>query len=156
MSIEEKKATLLRWLDPPEGWENLNRQIHESDDSKTKMKEYYEKARSMFFSPDFTRHHPRGDMNLDAYIQHDSALWAAIPDLNISIKEIIGERDWVMARMTMQGTHKGTFLGIPATGKKIEIGGMIACRFVGEKFAEFWAYHDELSLMQQLGVIPKQ
>jgi steroid delta-isomerase-like uncharacterized protein len=156
MSIEENKATLLHYFDPPGGWENLNRQIHGPDDPETKMKEYYEKARSVFFSPDFIRHHPRGDMNLDAYIQNDSALWAAIPDLNISIKEIIGEGDWVMARMTMQGTHKGTFLGIPATGKKIEAGGMIACRFAGGKFAEFWAYHDELTLMQQLGAMPQR
>jgi steroid delta-isomerase-like uncharacterized protein len=157
MSTEENKALLRRWLEPPGGWENLNRRIYEAEDAKTKMEEYYYRtARSEFFAPNFIRHHTRGDMNLDSYIQHDSALWAAIPDLNISIKEIIGEGDWIMARLTTRGTHKGTFQGIPATGKKIEIGGMIACRFVEGKIAEVWAYHDELSLMQQLGAIPSR
>ena len=61
-----------------------------------------------------------------------------------------------MARFNLVGTHKGDFLGIPATGKKIEMGGMLACRFVGGKFAELWVFTDRLGMMQQLGIIPKQ
>ena len=156
MSIEENKALLCRWFEPPGGWESLNRQIHEAGDPKVNMEEFYRKARSEVFAPDFIRHHTRGDMNLDSYVQWDSALWAAIPDLNISFEEIIGEGDWVMARFIMRGTHKGVLQGIPATGKKIDIGGMMACRFVGGKFAELWVYPDQLRMMQQLGVIPSQ
>ena len=156
MSTEENKALFRRWFEPPGGWESLNRQIHESEDPKTAMEEFYRKARSEFFAPDFIRHHTRGDMNLDSYVQWDSAFWAAIPDLNISFEEIIGEGDWVMARFIMRGTHKGVLQGIPATGKKIDIGGMMACRFVGGKFAELWVYPDQLGMMQQLGVIPSK
>ena len=156
MSIEENKALFCRWFEPPGGWESLNRQIHEAGDPKVNMEEFYRKARSEVFAPDFIRHHTRGDMNLDSYVQWDSAMWAAISDLSFSIEEIIGEGDWVMARFTMRGTHKGVLHGIPATGKKIDIGGMMACRFVGGKFAEFWVYPDQLSMMQQLGVIPSR
>ncbi len=156
MSIEENKAILRRWFEPPGGWESLNRQIHGAEDPKAKLDEFYRKARSEFFAPDFIRHHTQGDMNLDSYVQYDIAMWAAIPDLSISIEEIIGEGDWVMARFILRGTHKGDLQGIPATGKKIDIGGMMACRFTGGKFAELWVNYDQLSMMQQLGVIPKQ
>ena len=101
MSTEESKALLRRWLEPPDGWEKLNRQLHGAEDSKTAIEEFYKKARLEFFGPNFIRHHTRGDMNLDSYIQYDSTLWTVIPDLNISIKEIIGEGDWVMARLIM-------------------------------------------------------
>jgi predicted ester cyclase len=42
-----------------------------------------------------------------------------------------------MARFNLVGTHKGNFLGIPATGKKIEMGGMLACRFVERNSVSF-------------------
>ena len=156
MSIEENKALLRDWFDPPGGWESLNQEIHGAEDPKAKIEEFYRKARSEIFTPDFIYHDTRGDMNLDTYIQHDSALWAAMPDMNISIRDIIGEGDRVMAQFNLVGTHKGNFLGIPATGKKIEMGGMLACRFVGGKFAELWVFTDRLGMMQQLGIIPKQ
>lgn len=145
---------MRRWLDPLSGWESLNQQIHGAEDPEAKLDEFYRNAREELFAPDFVRHHTKGDMDLDGYFQYNRALWTAMPDLNISIKEIIGEGDWVMARMIMRGTHKSNFQGIPATGKKIEVGGMAACRFVGGKFAEVWTYNDELLMMQQLGVIP--
>jgi steroid delta-isomerase-like uncharacterized protein len=156
MSIEENKELLRRWIDPPGGWESLNRQIHGAEDPEAKLDEFYRNAREELFAPDFVRHHTKGDMDLDGYLRYDRALWSAIPDLNISIKEIVGEGDWVMARITLRGTHRGDLHGIPATGKKIEIGGMMACRFAGGKFAEVWTFSDELGLMQQLGVIPSK
>ena len=107
MSIEENKALLRNWFDPPQGWESLNKEIHGAEDPKAKMDEFYRKARSEVFTPDFIYHDTRGDMNVDTYIQHDSALWAAMPDMNISIRDIIGEGDRVMARFNLVGTHKG-------------------------------------------------
>jgi predicted ester cyclase len=56
----------------------------------------------------------------------------------------------------MLGTHRGLYQGIPATGKKVEMGYMLMYRIAGGKFVEAWGYSDELGLMQQLGLIPKQ
>ena len=72
-------------------------------------------------------------MELDTYIEHDSVLWTGVPDMNISIEDIIGQGELVMARFILRGTHKGNFLGIYATGKIIEMGGMLACCFVAGK-----------------------
>ncbi len=155
MSVEENKRALRRWIDPPGGWEQLNRQIFEAKDPKAKLAEFYKKAKDELFAADFIYHTTRGDMDLNGYVQYDSSLWSAMPDLNMSIKEMIGEGDWIMARITMSGTHKGTLYGIPSTGKKIDAGGMVACRLVGGKFAEVWTYMDLLGIMQQMGIIPK-
>ena len=153
MSVEENKALLRAWFDPPEGWEKLNNAIHGAEDPKVKIEEFYRKARLEVFAPDFVYHDTRGDMDLESYIQFDTALWMGVPDMNISIKDIVGEEDRVMARFHLAGTHKGDFLGIPATGKELDMGGMLACRIVEGKFTELWVFTDRLGLMQRLGVV---
>ncbi len=78
---------------------------------------------------------------------------AAFPDLHISIEETIAEGDKVVCRCTMRGTHRGEFMGIPATGKQIEVTGVDVAHFAGGKGVEHWAFYDELGMMQQLGVV---
>jgi predicted ester cyclase len=72
---------------------------------------------------------------------------SAFPDL-------IAEGDKVVARATLSGTQQGTFMGIPATGKRVTITGIDINRFVGGKSVEHWVEMDTLGMMQQLGVIP--
>ena len=61
-----------------------------------------------------------------------------------------------MVRFIIRGTHLGMFRGIPATGKKIEMGGISIHRCAGGKIVEGWSFLDTLGMMQQLGVIPSQ
>jgi predicted ester cyclase len=56
--------------------------------------------------------------------------------------------------MTWQGTQSGEFLGIPPTGKRVTWGVFDMVRVAEGKIAEHWGLMDQLSLMQQLGVIP--
>ena len=81
---------------------------------------------------------------------------AAFPDLHFTIEETIADGDKVVCRCTMQGTHLGEFMGIPATGKKVSISGIDIAHFAGGKGVEHWANYNELGMMQQLGVIPDQ
>lgn len=77
----------------------------------------------------------------------------AFPDLEITVEEMIGEGDTVVSRLTMRGTHRGEFMGIAPTGKRVEVAVMDVVRFAGGKAVEHRDLMDTLSLMQQLGVI---
>jgi predicted ester cyclase len=78
----------------------------------------------------------------------------AFPDLHFTVEDLIAEGDKVVARATLSGTQQGTFMGIPATGKRVTITGIDINRFVGGKSVEHWVEMDTLGMMQQLGVIP--
>jgi predicted ester cyclase len=54
----------------------------------------------------------------------------------------------------MTGTHRGDFLGIPPTGKSVNIWGVVIDVVRDGKFAESRIIMDTLGLMQQLGMIP--
>jgi steroid delta-isomerase-like uncharacterized protein len=78
----------------------------------------------------------------------------AFPDMKIIMNDMIAEDNRVMNKFTVTGTHKGEFMGIPATGKKISYEEVVILRLKDEKIVEHWAVADALSLMQQIGAIP--
>ena len=78
----------------------------------------------------------------------------AFPDLHIAVDDLIAEGDRVAARVTIAGTHQGEMLGIPPTGKQVEISSIDIIRFEDGKAAEHWGETDIMSMMQQLGVVP--
>ena len=78
----------------------------------------------------------------------------AIPDLRVTVDEMVAEGDKVAVRWTAEGTHQGELLGIPPTRKRIRWSGISICRLAEGKMAEQFERWDRLDLMQQLGVIP--
>ena len=78
----------------------------------------------------------------------------AFPDLRLGLEDLIAERDKVVARWTLRGTHRGTFMGVPATGKAAATAGIVIYRLAGGKIAEYWGSFDALGLMRQLGAFP--
>src|SRR5258708_38594660 len=90
----------------------------------------------------------------EAFKQFLSMYLTAFPDLHFTIEDIIAEGDTVVVRFTFRGTHQGDLMGIPPTGKQVVVTGIdIICAANG-KVVEEWVNRDELSLLQQLGVIP--
>lgn len=79
---------------------------------------------------------------------------AAIPDMKITPLQLVAEGDYVAARMTFSGTHKGDFGGMPATGKSFTIEGYDLLRIAEGKCVEHWGIFDQFGMMMQLGVIP--
>lgn len=78
----------------------------------------------------------------------------AFPDLQIKIIELIAEGDLVFARCEATGTHKGELNGILPTGKSAKIAHWTVNRFNAEgKIIESWNLNDNLSMMQQLGIL---
>ena len=78
----------------------------------------------------------------------------AFPDLHYTLDDIIVEGDKVVVRCTVTGTHKGEFMGIRPTNKKVKVQAIAIDRVVGGKIVEEWGMYDTLGLMQQLGVVP--
>ncbi len=81
-------------------------------------------------------------------------LHAAFPDGKTTVEDIVAEGDKVVVRGKMVGTQKGEFMGIPATGKRVEIHGIDISRFQNGKSVEHWGQWDTTGMMVQLGVIP--
>jgi predicted ester cyclase len=109
------------------------------------------------YSPDYVSHSLGPDFpptvdGLKAFIR---SLREGIPDLSCPVDQVIAEGDRVAGRFALKGTHNGTLLGIPATGKKVDVGAMVIARFdEAGNWVEDWANWDQLGLLQQLGVIP--
>jgi steroid delta-isomerase-like uncharacterized protein len=86
--------------------------------------------------------------------QFFAMLHQAFPDLRVEADEPLAEGDRVVIHATWRGTHQGTFLGIPPTGKAITFTGIDIVRIQDGKMVEHWGITDSLGLLQQLGAIP--
>ena len=67
----------------------------------------------------------------------------AFPDLSVSVEDVIAEGDRVAARVTMRGTHRGTFQGIASTGKRVEVRAIDMFRISNGKIVEHWGHADD-------------
>jgi steroid delta-isomerase-like uncharacterized protein len=81
-------------------------------------------------------------------------LRSAFPDMHWVVNEMVAEGEKVVTRFVWTGTHHGAFLGIPATGNKVEVKGVVIDRLENGKMADSRILMDTMGLMQQLGVIP--
>ena len=91
----------------------------------------------------------------DGVVQYFRLLIAAFPDLQMHVDDVIAGGDKAVARVRVTGTHKGEFLGLPATGKSAAVNLIDITRFGDDGLArEHWGVVDQLALMQQLGAIP--
>ena len=80
----------------------------------------------------------------------------AFPDWRHTIDDVVAEGDKVMVRNTLYGTHRGTFMGIPATGKQFRQEGFDLFRIQDGKMVEHWGVYDWMGFYQQLGIVPPQ
>lgn len=80
---------------------------------------------------------------------------AGFSDSKITIEQQIADGDYVVSRWTATGTNDGEIMGMPATGKSVELSGITIDRIEDGKIAESWANWDTLGMMQQLGVVPE-
>lgn len=85
-------------------------------------------------------------------IEKAKRLHSAFPDISFSIEELIAVGDKVICRYIMRGTHQGEFQGIPATGNKVDISGIIIGRIENGKIVEEREDWNMLGFMQQLGM----
>ena len=76
----------------------------------------------------------------------------AFPDFQFIVEDQLAEADRVATRWSIQGTHKGTFQGIPPTNRPITMMGITIFRLANDRIIEGWTNEDMLGMMQQLGM----
>ena len=106
-------------------------------------------------SPNYVEHLPSGDISREQIKDYARTFFTAFPDIHFTIEEMIAEGDKVAVLLKWKGTHKGEYMNISPTGKKIEITVANVIRIVDRKWVEFWNVTD-MRLIQQLGAIPYQ
>ena len=96
---------------------------------------------------------PSASRGPDALKEHVRSWLAAFPDLTWEIENVVveGERvvTWAMAR----GTHKGNWLGIAPTGRRVAIQCVVMHRVAGGQIVEDWVVTEALGIFQQLGIV---
>ncbi len=133
MSVEANKAQTRQIID--QGW---NKGIMDALDD--------------LISPDFVNHAASNpNETRDGFKQRVQMVRIAFPDWEMTADEMLGEGDRVVTRWRARGTHRGSFRGIAATGKKIEVTGIAIDRVLDGKRVEGWVEWDMLGLLQQLG-----
>jgi len=91
----------------------------------------------------------------EGVVQYFRLLLAAFPDMKMDVQDSFASGDKAVARLRVSGTHKGEFMGIPATGNLVSMNLIDIIRFGDDGLArEHWGVADLLALMQQPGVIP--
>lgn len=141
MSLQENKRLALR---PHDEVFNQNRleaadQIFSSD--------------YVWLGPGLPPDLPRGPEGVKRFA---SVLRAAFPDLRLTIESTVAEGDQVVNRWIMHGTHKGEFLGVPASGKPVTVTGIDIFRIAGSKIVENVQEVDLVGMLQQIGAMPRQ
>lgn len=107
------------------------------------------------FATDIVYHGGGKDIRgIKDYKQHVIEFYNAFPDLHFTIEDMVVEGDKVAMRVTLTGTHKGEFHGVPATNMKVTGWGISIYRIIGGKIVERWERSDALGFMQQLGAVP--
>ena len=106
------------------------------------------------YARDFINH----GIHHDASLEEDQAAlkgWhQAFSNIVISPEKLIAEGDLVTIYWIARGTNTGAGNGLPATGKKVELAGITIWRILDGKIKEEWSAFDQLSMMQQLGLLP--
>ena len=135
-----------------------------SEENKALIRRYFEEvwnkhnldAIDEIYAPGYVNHDAPpgipGDVEgLKALI---GAYLSAFPDLKVTNDLLLADGDKVVVRNTATGTHTGQLMEIPATGKQIETHAIGIFGVSGGKIVESWVASDQMSLMQQLGVVP--
>jgi steroid delta-isomerase-like uncharacterized protein len=91
------------------------------------------------------------------YLRFVRTAFEAFPDFHLELLDVIAEGDRVAARFRNTGTHEAEFMGIPASGRPVNVAGSDFFRFDHDaRITAHWSYADNLKFMQQLGVMPGQ
>lgn len=82
-------------------------------------------------------------------------VFEAVPDFHVEITEMICERDLVTVVFHGSGTHTGTFMGYPATGRPVVFDSISIVRWSDEgQIIEGWQEADQMGMAQSIGMMP--
>jgi len=153
MSVKENTALIRRYfgMDIPPEIAQKRREIKLTREQRQAgFRAHFESI----FSPDFICHDSNNEWNREQSLTMNLRLYAGFSNLTFSMDKMVAEEDIVVVVGKMRGIHQGTYAGIPATGKTVEIGFTSTYRIAKGQVVEAWSSMDWLGLMQQIGAIP--
>ena len=133
-----------------------------SDENKTIVRQLYEEVWNKrrlelveeIISPSHALHDPNltdSAIGPEAYKRQVTRFIIAFPDLRFNVEDMFGEKDKLAVAWTISGTHKGEFMGIAPTNKKVSVDGITLNHIVNGKIMDSYISWDTLGLMRQLG-----
>jgi steroid delta-isomerase-like uncharacterized protein len=110
------------------------------------------------YAPDVVWHEPDQELRgIEEARQFVTTYKTALPDLNVTVEDVIGEGNQAVTRWTVRGTHRGEVEEFgPPTGRQVEIKAITIHRIEDGKIVEEWEGYDNLNILQQLGLAPEQ
>jgi steroid delta-isomerase-like uncharacterized protein len=105
---------------------------------------------------DFVEHQggPGFPLTKEGTLEFFRSLLTAFPDFHMEVEDLLASGDKTVARVRATATHQGEFMGVPPTGKRVDVELIDIMRFDdGGLVCEHWGVADMLALMQQLGVV---
>jgi steroid delta-isomerase-like uncharacterized protein len=133
------------------------------DENKTRVRRVFDEGFNQgrqdvfdeLIAPNYVNHDmPTPGPGVEGFKQLIGMFRAAFPDMQIAVEDMVAEGDKVVSRGTFTGTHRGEFMGIPATGRQVVVTYTDVWRAENGKFAENWVQLDMLGMLRQLGVVP--
>ena len=136
MSVAEHEAVIRRWLD---AWN--------AKDIDTAVE---------LLASEYVRHdaNPPDVVGPPAQREFLDGMFRAFPDLTLRTDRLIAQDNLVAVHLTAHATHRGEFMGIPATEREATVQAVDIYRLADGQIAEQWVLIDVLGLMQQLGALP--
>ena len=114
-------------------------------------------AVDQYLAPSFINHDPPfpGAPSNAAGMRHAAEMFRrALPDWHSDLDQLIAENDIVVERFTASGTHQGELMGVPGTGRTIQLLGINIFRIQDGRIVERWGRLDEMGLLRQLELMP--
>ena len=93
-------------------------------------------------------------MPREGHEQFGQAFYQGFPDIHHTIEDVFSADDRVGLRFVLNGTHTGSFMGIPPSGRTVTVVANILLRVADGRVAELWGVFDEAGLLRQIGVLP--
>jgi predicted ester cyclase len=108
------------------------------------------------FASDFVDHGPTGDLQGIGAFKQMVAMWReAVPDVNCAVENWFESGDMCAWNVRVTGTHTGSMMGIPATGRHFEYVTPNIGRFENGKAVEHWADQGMFQFLTQIGALPE-
>jgi steroid delta-isomerase-like uncharacterized protein len=137
----------------------------QSDHNKELMERFYAEVANAgnldlideLFAPDFVEHEEIEGLEptREGVKQFFAGLREAFPDLTFTLERAVAEENLVAAQVTIRGTHRGEFMGIPGTGRAVEFVAMDFVQFADGAATAHWGASDMVTMLTQLGVMPE-
>jgi steroid delta-isomerase-like uncharacterized protein len=126
-------------------YEQYNRDVWDMHDPEALAKYVASDARVHSMTPG-----KLAGSGLDYLKARATSLLNAFPDVKFVVEEIVRQGDLLAARVTLEGTHRADFAGIPASGKRMKVYDFAMYRVANDKITDIWSLIDMQAMRDQL------